>query len=328
MEKNTSVEGQVVRVIKENANFQELEIRLPDKVVKVKNGQNQQVNYQRYYPKDRVILKQTKTPQGTEYFVSQYVRTNSLLILLAIFIGAVILIAKKRGVSSLIGMLASFVVIFGYILPNLASGQNPINVAISGSLVIIPITFFLSHGFNRKTVVAIVATSFSLIITGLLALLFVNLTRLSGFSSDEAAFLQIGNQGNIQMEGLLLAGIIIGVLGVLDDVTVSQAAIVFQLKKTDPSLGFGELVKKTMEVGHDHISSMVNTLILVYTGASLPLLLLFIKSPQPFSQVVNYELIAEEIVRTLVSSIGLVISVPITTFLATYVACSNYFSEK
>jgi len=328
MAKTQNVVGKITRVIKESKNYQELEIKLPEKTIIIKNDKRQKTAFRPYQANDKIILKQAQTPQGVRYFISDYVRTNSLLLLLAIFIAVVVLIGKKRGVASLLGMLASFVVIFGFILPNLVTGKDPVSIAVSGALVIVPITFFLSHGFNRKTIVSIIATVLALIVTGALAILFVNLARLTGFTTDEAAFLHLGSKNAIQMKGLLMAGIIIGVLGVLDDVTVSQSAIVFQLKKTSPDLGFSQLIKKTMSIGHDNISSMVNTLVLVYTGASLPLLLLFVNNPQPFSQVVNYELIAEEIVRTLVASIGLVISVPIATVLAAYVATNKYFFEK
>jgi len=168
--------------------------------------------------------------------------------------------------------------------------------------------------------VAIAGTLISLIITGILANLFVSESRLTGFASEEASFLQAAKQGTINIQGLLLAGIIIGVLGVLDDITISQSAIVFQLKATKNKIQFGDLYTKAMNIGRDHISSMVNTLILVYAGAALPLLLLFIDNPHPFSEIVNYEIIADEIVRTLVGSIGLILAVPITTFIATWIA--------
>lgn len=326
MENNQTAEGQIVRIIKETDKYQMLEIVVNDKAIKVENGKKQETAFKPYKVNDKVILKQAQTPQGKRFFISDYVRSDSLIILFVLFIFTVILVARKKGLASLLAMLMSFTVIFGYILPNLASGHDPINVAIAGALVIVPVTFLLSHGVNRKTFVAIIATFIALIVTGALAVLFVELTRLTGFSTDEASFLHLAQKGTIEMRGLLLAGVIIGVLGVLDDVTVSQSAIVFQLKKTNPNLRFGELVKKTMDIGHDHISSMVNTLVLVYTGASLPLLLLFINNPQPITQVINYELIAEEIVRTLVASIGLVISVPITTLLAAYVATNSYLS--
>ncbi|OGK64495.1 hypothetical protein A2313_04885 [Candidatus Roizmanbacteria bacterium RIFOXYB2_FULL_41_10] len=324
----TTVEGKIVKIIEESDQYQKLQIQIGQKTVKVENGKNQEANFRPYRLNDKVILKQAQTPSGPRYFISDYLRQEPLLVLFLLFVVTVVLVAKKRGVASLLGLLTSFAVIFGYILPNLASGQNPVNVAIAGALVIVPATFFLSHGLNRKTVIAIIATFIALFVTGVLAALFVELARLTGFSSDEAAFLHLAQKGAISMKGLLLAGIIIGVLGVLDDVTISQAAIVFQLKKTDPSLSFSQLVKKTMEIGHDHISSMVNTLVLVYTGASLPLLLLFINNPQPLGQLVSYEMIAEEVIRTLVSSIGLIISVPITTALAAYTATNSYLSGK
>jgi len=326
MDNAQSIEGKIVKIIEQKDNYQKLEIKTETGKVRVENGKNQEAGFKIYHKNDQVILKQVQTPQGNRYFISDYVRRDPLLVLFILFVTTVILVGKKRGVASLLAMLLSFVVIFGYILPNLASGQDPISVAITGSLVIVPITFLLSHGFNRKTFVAIIATLIALVFTALLAILFVELTKLTGFSSDEAAYLHLTEKNTLQMKGLLLAGIIIGVLGVLDDVTVSQSAIVFELKKTNPNLTFGDLVKKTMDIGQDHISSMVNTIILVYTGASLPLLLLFINNPQPVSQVINYELIAEEIVRTLVASLGLVISVPITTLLASYTATNSYLS--
>jgi len=196
------------------------------------------------------------------------------------------------------------------------AGGNPIQIAIIGSLFIIPLTFYLSHGFNKKTTVAIIGTLIALVITGILANVFVEISKLTGFASENAAFLQVARGGTVNIRGLLLAGIIIGVLGVLDDITVSQSAVIFQLKKANPKLKQFDLYKKAMDVGQDHISSMVNTLILVYTGAAMPLLLLFINNPHPFSEVINYEIVADEIVRTLVGSIGLILAVPITTIIA------------
>ncbi|MCG2686467.1 YibE/F family protein, partial [Candidatus Parcubacteria bacterium] len=206
--------------------------------------------------------------------------------------------------------------IFKFILPQISAGRDPILVAIVGSLLIIPLTFYLSHGLNRKTTTAVLGTLAALLITGILAKIFTEATHLTGYASEEAAFLQVIKEGTINIKGLVLAGIIIGVLGILDDITVAQAAVVQQLKKANPQLKSSQLFTQAMGVGQDHIASMVNTLVLVYAGASLPLLLLFVDNPLPFSQVINYEIIAEEIVRTLVGSIGLIAAVPITTFLA------------
>ncbi len=149
---------------------------------------------------------------------------------------------------------------------------------------------------------------------------FVDKAMLTGFASEEAGFLQAYKPGLIKIKGLLIGGIIIGVLGVLDDITISQSAIVQQLKSANPDIKLTELYKRSMSVGKDHIASMVNTLILVYTGASLPLLLIFVDNSSPFLEIINYEIIADEIIRTLVGSIGLITAVPITTIIAVLVA--------
>jgi uncharacterized membrane protein len=163
-------------------------------------------------------------------------------------------------------------------------------------------------------------TFIALILTGALASFFVQQAHLSGFASEEAGYLDVMKKGSIDIKGLLFAGIIIGLLGVLQDITVSQAAVVYQLKKANAKMKFIDLFTHAMDVGRDHIASMTNTLILVYAGASLPLLLLFINNPLPFSQVVNSEMISQEIVTTLISSIGLIIAVPITTLLTAFIA--------
>ncbi len=259
--------------------------------------------------------------EGNDFFyITDYIRRGSLFWLFAVFVVLVALVAKWRGLTSLLGMTISFFIIFSFILPRISAGSDPIQTTIIGSFFIIPITFYFSHGFNKKTTVAVIGTVIALIITGILAGFFVESAKLTGFASEEAGFLQVIKQGSINIKGLLLAGIIIGVLGVLDDITVSQSAIVLQLKKANPKLKFEELYKRAMDVGQDHIASMVNTLILVYTGAALPLLLLFIDNPRPFSEVINYEIIADDIVRMLVGSIGLILAVPITTFIASLVA--------
>ena len=210
----------------------------------------------------------------------------------------------------------SFAVVFSYMLPQIKSGQDPIFTVFFATALIAPVTFILSHGWNKKTAVAIGSTLITLLVTSLLAQYFIGSVRLTGFASEEAGFLETVSPHSINMAGLLLAGIILGTLGILDDITISQAAIAYQLYDAQPKISFRELYHRTMDVGRDHIASLVNTLILVYTGAALPLFFLFFESGRSFSEVVNYEMIAEEIVRTLVASIGLVLAVPITTILA------------
>jgi len=268
---------------------------------------------------NKVLVLYSKDFTGQDsFYITDYNRTNPLILLVVIFVVLVVLVSRKWGAFSLIGLFFSFVVIFTFILPKLAAGSNPLFIAIAGALIIAPVTFYLSHGLNRKTTIALISTAIALVITGILAAVSVEITKLTGFGSEEALFLQYAKGGLINIKNLLLAGIIIGTLGILDDVTVNQAAIVFQLKKANKNLSPTEIFHMAMDIGHDHIASMVNTLVLVYTGAALPLLLLFIDNPVSTFEVINSEIIAEEIVRTLVGSIGLILAVPITTLLATY----------
>lgn len=287
--------------------------------VVVENGNRSIVSVQRYNVGNKVIVMYSQTAEGDNIFqITDYIRRDILLLLFFIFVVCTVAVAKWQGVSSLLGTAFSFLVIFKFILPRILVGADPISTAIIGSVFIIPVSFYLSHGINKKTNIAIAGTVVSLIITGGLAGIFVNAAKLTGYASEEAGFLQVAMQGAVNVNGLLLAGIIIGSLGVLDDITVSQAAVVSQLKEANPRLRHRILYRKAMNVGKDHISSMVNTLVLVYTGAALPLLLLFINNPHPFAEIVNYEIIADEIVRTLVGSIGLILAVPVTTLLASW----------
>jgi len=272
---------------------------------------------QRYQEGQRVMVVRAQEPSGREaFYVSGPVRRGPLALMFLLFVAAVIATGRKRGAFALLGMALSFAVIVLFILPRIAAGDDPVTVAVIGSALTVPITFYLSHGVNRKTTVAVIGTAIALVITGLLARLFVEGAYLTGYASEEAGFLHVTGVGAIDVKGLLLAGIIVGVLGVLDDVTVSQAAIVEQLKAANPIAPFRQLFGGAMAVGRDHIASMVNTLVLVYAGAAMPLLLLLTDSSQPFWQLINYEIIAEEIVRMLVASLGLIAAVPITTFLA------------
>lgn len=302
--------------------YQKLELTITsgskkgNKVI-LENGNIPTANVQKYTAGDNVVITASKDFQGKEtYYITDFVRRGSLLWLFIIFIALVIIIGRNRGIASLFGMAFSFLVILFFILPQILAGFDPVIIVITAAMIIIPVTFYLSHGFNRKTTAAVIGTLIALIITGILANTFVDLAKLTGFASEEAGFLESLKQGTVNIQALILAGIIIGAVGILDDITISQSAIVYQLHHTSPKLSVNELYSKAMDIGHDHIASMVNTLVLVYTGAALPLLLLFINNPHPFSEVINYEIIAEEVVRTLVASIGLILAVPITTLLA------------
>lgn len=326
-----TLEGEIVEVLEERETdeggvkevFQKLEILVTkgslegQKIVVETQEELSKVGQVRYEKGEEVLLSYSRNVKGEDvFYITDYVRRHSLFWLLVIFLTLSLLVAKWRGLTSFVGTGVSFLIIIKLILPQILLGRDPILIAIFGAVLMVPITFYLSHGVNRKTTVAILGSLVTLAITGLLAKAFIEGAKLTGFTSDEAAFLKIAKGEMVNIKGLLLAGIIIGSLGILDDITISQAAIVEQLKKANTQLLPKELFSQAMNVGQDHIASMVNTLILVYTGAALPLLLLFVENPHPFSEVISYEIVAEEIVRSLVSSIGLILAVPMTTFLA------------
>ena len=268
---------------------------------------------------DLVLLTLSKDENGRDvYYLSDFVRTGPLLFLLVVFVVLVLVIGGWQGLTSLLGLGISFLVVVFFLIPQLSLGRSPILIATITSFLIIPVTFYPSHGFNRKTTVAIGGTLVSLLFTIFLSSLMIDAAKLSGFVSEEAGFLQAIKPGKFNWPGLLLAGMIVGVLGVLDDVTVSQAAVVQQLWETNPQLSSQEIFLRAMKIGKDHIASMVNTLILVYAGAALPLLLLFYQNPHPLGEIINYEIVAEEIVRMLTGSIGLILAVPLTTLLAVH----------
>jgi len=260
--------------------------------------------------------------EGSEKYVSETYRLPSLISLGLLFVIVVLLVSGIHGLRSLIGLFFSFVVIFRFVLPQIVAGSNPLLIALLASLVILMVSYFLSHGINTKSVIAIMGTFGALVVTGGLAYVYGSLTGLTGFGSEEAGFL-LDTLPRESFYKLLLAGMIIGSLGVLDDITISQASIVEELKRANHRLGFTQLFASAMRIGHDHIASLVNTLVLVYAGSALPLLLLFVVSDLGYIDLLNYEALAEEIVRTLVSSIGLIAAVPLTTLIASYWYSNN-----
>ncbi len=270
-----------------------------------------------YQPGSHVIVTISSNGQGGQsIFISDYDRKPMLLLLLGLFLIFILAIARKQGLMSLVGMFISFYVIAQIIIPNILAGSNAVTITMIGAFIIIPSTYYLAHGFNNKTTVAVVGTLITLVLVTILSFVFSQLTNLTGYSSEEAIYLQNLYGSNINVFNLLIAGIIIGGLAVLNDITISQASIVASLKKSNKNLTFKQLYGHAMDVGKDHVASLVNTLILVYIGASFPLVLLFYNSHTDLSLIVNQEIIATEIVRTLITSIGIIAAVPITTYIA------------
>ena len=272
-------------------------------------------------PGDELLVTVGARPDGvlTVYF-SDFVRINPLLWLTAVFAVAILVISGWKGLRSLLSMVFSLMVIIGFIIPLILSGEDPLTVSILGSIILLAVTLYLTYGWNLKTHAAVLSMMLVLLITGVLAVVAVNLTRLRGSGDESALFLIQMLSAQINLRGLLLGGMIIGALGVLDDLVTTQASAVFELHHANKAFGFRELYRSAMRIGQDHVAATVNTLVLAYAGASLPMLLLFSLGQGKFGTLVNFEFVAEEIVRTLVGSLGLISAVPLTTAIAVFFA--------
>jgi uncharacterized membrane protein len=266
-------------------------------------------------PGDAVFLAWIERAEpGFEYQYSDRDRRGVLVGTFVLFAVAVATFGRLRGLASLAGLILSVVVVVGYIVPAIAGGSSAVLISIIGSGTVALLALYLAHGFRQLTHVAFAGTALALLVTFGLAALVLELAHFSGFSSEESLYLAVA--GNVDIRGLLLAGVVLGALGALDDVTVTQASAVWELRAAQPNMGVGDLAQAGLRIGRDHIASVVNTLLLAYAGASMPLLLLFSLSGLRLADIANSEVVAVEIARTLVGSIGLVLAVPLTTYLA------------
>jgi len=271
----------------------------------------------RFSPGDQIYVIVNKTPDNVlqAYYVD-YKRSTSLAILLGAFVLSILVMGRWKGLGSLIALGISMLMITGYVIPHILGGENPVKVSLIGSVILLAVTLYLTYGWNLKTHASVLSIMLSLLLTGALSLLFVNLARLTGYGDENAMYLMQASSIQIDPRGLLLGGMIIGALGVLDDLVTSQSAAVVEIHDANPALGFRRTFQKAMRVGQDHVAATVNTLVLAYTGASLPLLLIFTLGNGNYGFFVNSEFLAEEIVRTLVGSLGLMAAVPISTLIA------------
>jgi uncharacterized membrane protein len=269
---------------------------------------------------DRVYLERAVGPDGDRFYISDAVRTRPLFLIVGLFVTLVVLVGRGKGLRSLGGTLFSLAVIFAFVVPQIVAGRDPVGVSIMGSVVLLAASTYLVYGWNPKAHAAVAGMMLSLVLTGALAWLFVEWTRLTGLSVEESSYLVMELGPNINLQGLVLGGIIVGSLGVLDDICVGQSSAVFELAAANHDLSWRELFRSSFNIGRDHIAAMVNTLLLAYVGASMPLMLAFSIYQEPIWRRINREPIAEEIVRTLVGSVGLVLAVPITGLIASLLA--------
>jgi uncharacterized membrane protein len=272
-------------------------------------------------PGQAVVIVRTTGPDLSPIFqiIDSY-RLPTLFPFLIIFTAAVMLLSGWRGIGSIIGMIISIIVIVKFIVPQILAGNDPLTISILGSMGIMLTTIYLAHGFSRQTSIALISTFLTLLFTGGLSVLLVKATHLTGLGSEDAYSLKLGLTAIVNFKGLLLGGILIGALGVLDDVTTGLTASIFELKRANAKLSFFELFSAGLRVGREHVSSLVNTLVLAYAGASLPIFIMLITNPNnyPLWSIINSETMTEEIVRTLSGSFGLIVAVPLTTAIAAW----------
>jgi len=273
-----------------------------------------------YQVNDKVLVSYNRDETGEYvFYVTDYVRTNSLLWLTIFFVAVVLLIGGKKGLLALVSLIISFFMIIKILVPLVFAGYDPLLVGIGISFLILFALIYLTEGWNKKSHISVLSIAISLAVTASLALLFGYLSRLSGSSNEEVVFLIDAIKIPINFHNLLLAAIIIGTLGVLDDVVVGQVEAVEQIRTANANLKDRQVFKMSMNIGRAHLGAIINTLFLAYVSAALPLILLFSIHQEPFltaTQVINNEDIATEIVRTLVGVISLCLSAPIATFLA------------
>lgn len=272
---------------------------------------------------DKVVVSYFRSSAGKDVFqIADEYRLDKISYFLAFFVLLILVISRWKGIGSLVGLLISILIILFVVVPSILDGRDPVVVTILSSIAILVSTIYLAHGFSKQTTIAIISTAITLSFTAIFSYLFVVSGKLSGVGTEEAYSLQLGDRtGAIEFRGLLLSGMILGALGVLDDITTSQSAAIFELVHIKKDITFKELIRSGMRIGREHISSLVNTLVLAYAGASMPIFIFFVLNPanQPLWFIINSEFVAEEIVRTLAGSIGLILAVPITTVLASYV---------
>lgn len=280
-------------------------------------------NYLLIAPGEKVLLARDNLEgyATAPYYITDRYRLPILLFAVLLFAIIAVLFGRTRGFTSIIGLAMSIGILVGFVVPQILAGHDPLTICLAGAAAIAIVSLYLAHGFNKRTTVALCGTLITLAVSAGLAIFFVSAAKLVGLATDESFYVEMGTNISLNLRGLLLGGIIIGALGVLDDVTIGQSATVYELKDANPDLGAKELYRRAMFIGREHIASLINTLFLAYAGVALPLILYLtaFQSQIPLWLTINSEQIAEEIVRTMVGSIGIVLAVPITTLLAAWI---------
>jgi len=267
---------------------------------------------------DRVEIYRSPGPGGqSSYAVSDWVRRPALLLLAGLFLVVSVAVARFKGLRAFVATAASLVLVIMFVIPSILAGHNPVIISLAGVGGILILAIYFVHGINWSTTAALVGTLVASIVTMVIAIIFSDLANLTGFGTEEGMMISFA-AAQVNLKGLLLAGLLIGALGALTDITIVQASVIRELAHTNPELGVSELFRRGMNVGLDHIGSLINTLVLAYTGSALPLLVLLSVGDVDWFRALNLEMVAAEVVHTLVGSIGLVLAVPFTTAIAAF----------
>lgn len=275
---------------------------------------------------DTVILEKATNPAGhATYSIESKYRLAPISFIVLAFVLLIVFIVGWRSIGSFIGLGISLAIIFVYIVPQILSGADPLLVCLMGGVIILLLTTYTAHGISKRTTIALVSTLLALFLTYGLSILFVNLSLLTGYVDENSIAIHFGTGHLIDVKGLLLGGIIIGTLGALNDITTTQVATIFELAHTDKQLTHEKLFWKGLKVGREHVVSLINTLVLAYAGSSLTvfIFLLYNSAYYPLWVILNSETLNEEIVRTISGTMGLVLVVPIVTYIASYFATKN-----
>lgn len=268
---------------------------------------------------DTIYVNRVVDISGNEYVTfADFERRPVLYFVAALFVVMLLIFSGWQGLRAILSLLGSIAAIFFLLIPALLAGYDPALTSVAIAAVVMCFVLFGTHGVNPRTIIAFAGTYSAVAITGIIAYFSVDLMRLTGFNSDASVYLNFATNGQLDLAGLLLGSIIIGILGVLDDVSITQASVVQELKQANKELKFRDLYQRAIRVGKDHIGSLVNTLALAYVGVSLPLILLYAKTDSSFLVSLNQEVVAAEIIRIIVGSIGLILAVPLTTLVAAW----------
>lgn len=268
---------------------------------------------------DDVYLNYLLTINGDEFYIfKDFKRQNELIALLVLFAALLIFFSRFQGVRALLSLSLSVAAILFVLVPAILAGYNPALVSAGIATVILACVLFITHGINPRSIIAFFGTVASVLVTCIIAWFWVDIMKLTGFGNDASVYLNFSTNGTLDFAGLLLGSIIIGILGVLDDVSITQASVVQEIKHANASLSMRELYTRAIRVGKDHIGSLVNTLAFAYIGVSLPLVLLFATADASLALTLNQEVVAAELVRIIVGSIGLVLAIPLTTIIAAW----------